>query len=112
MNPMNGNNGNLNNNNNINNNNNNNNNANNDNLNNNNNNMNNGMIQAALDPRMQEVPQAVRFWSMILLALSVMELFDKFTLMSTGILGVSVLDSIVNLADTFCSVLGNLDILF
>ena len=74
---------------------------------NNNNNMNNEqMMQIAVDPRLAETPQAVKFWSMTLLILSFMELFNNFSIMSTGVLGVSVLDSIVTFLDTGCSILG------
>lgn len=78
--------------------------------NNNHNNANNANNEAiammAIDPRLAEAPQAVKFWSMTLLVLSFMELFNNFAIMSTGVLGVSILDSIVTLSDTGCSILG------
>jgi hypothetical protein len=71
------------------------------------NNVNNEAIaMMAIDPRLAEAPQAVKFWSMTLLVLSFMELFNNFAIMSTGVLGVSILDSIVTLSDTGCSILG------
>ena len=59
------------------------------------------------DPYVQETCRQVKVWSIILLVLSYMALFNNTSyILSTGYFGNGFLDSIVTLLDTLCSIAG------
>jgi len=59
------------------------------------------------DPYVQETCRQVKVWSIILLVLSYMALFNNTSyILSTGYFGNGLLDSIVTLLDTLCSIAG------